>query len=59
MQYYLKDLAHRFRTFIKLIDWTEITNYFLLTIGDNYIVFTLGLDEDMIINEHTSNKEDE
>ena len=43
MQYYLKDLGHGFGTFIKLVDWTEITNNFLLTIGDNYIVFTLGL----------------
>ena len=59
MQYYLKDLGHGFGTFIKLIDWTEITNNFLLTIGDNYIVFTLGLEEEMITNEHTSNKEDE
>ena len=31
----------------------------MLTIGDNYIVFTLGLEEDMITSEHTSNKEDE
>ena len=52
MQYYLKDLGHGFGTFIKLIDWTEITNNFLLTIGDNYIVFTLGLEEEMITNEH-------
>ena len=59
MQYYLKDLGHGFGTFIKLVDWTEITNNFLLMIGDNYIVFTLGLEEDMITSEHTSNKEDE
>ena len=59
MQYYLKDLGHGFGTFIKLLDWTEITNNFLLTIGDNYIVFTLGIEEDLLTNEHTSNKEDE
>ena len=57
--YYLKDLGHGFGTFIKVMDWTEIKNNFLLSIGENYIVFTLGLEEDMIINEHTSNKEDE
>ena len=59
MEYYLKDLGHGFGTFIKLLDWTEITNNFLLTIGDNYIVFTLGIEEDLLTNEHTSNKEDE
>ena len=59
MHYYLKDLGHGFGTFIKIIKWTELKNNFLLSIGENYIVFTLGLEEDMIINEHTSNKEDE
>jgi hypothetical protein len=59
MEYYLKDLGHGFGTFIKLEDWTEITNNFLLTIGENYIVFTLGLEEDMITNEHISKEEDE
>jgi len=59
MQYYLKDLGHGFGTFIKLANWTEITNNFLLTIGDNYIVFSLGLEEDMITSEHTSIKDDE
>ena len=59
MQYYLKDLGHGFGTFIKILDWTEIKNNFLLSIGENYIVFTLGVEEDMLINEHTSNKEDE
>ena len=59
MEYYLKDLGHGFGTFIKITDWSEIKNNFLLNIGDNYIVFTLGLEEDMIINEHTSNNENE
>ena len=59
MQYYLKDLGHGFGTFIKIIDWTEIKNNFLLSIGENYIVFTLGVEEDMLINEHTSNNEAE
>jgi len=38
---------------------TELKNNFLLSIGENYIVFTLGLEEEMIINEHTSNNEGE
>ena len=59
MQYYLKDLGHGFGTFIKIQNWIEIKNNFLLSIGENYIVFTLGVEEDMLINEHTSNKEDE
>ena len=59
MEYYLKDLGHGFGTFIKLTNWNEITNNFLLTIGDNYILFSLGLEEDMITNEHTSIKDDE
>lgn len=59
MEYYLKDLGHGFGTFIKITDWSEIKNNFLLNIGDNYIVFTLGLEEDMILNEHTSNNENE
>lgn len=59
MQYYLKDLGHGYGTFIKIIDTIEISNNFLLTIGENYIVFTLGLEEDMLTNEQVSNKDDE
>ena len=59
MHYYLKDLGHGFGTFIKIIKWTELKNNFLLSIGENYIVFTLGVEEDMLISEHMSNKEDE
>ena len=50
MEYYLKDLGHGFGTFIKITEWSEIKNNFLLNIGENYIVFTLGLEEDIIIN---------
>ena len=58
MNYYLRDLGHGFGTFIKILELTELKNNFLLSIGENYIVFTLGLEEEMIINEHTSNNED-
>ena len=59
LQYYLKNLGHGFGTFIKINEWTEIKNNFLLGIGENYIVFTLGIDDDMRINEHMSNNHDE
>jgi hypothetical protein len=59
MEYYLKDLGHGYGTFIKIENTTEITNNFLLTIGDTYIVFTLGMEEDMLTNEQISNKDDE
>ena len=63
MQYYLKDLGHGFGTFIKIIDWTEIKNNFLLNIGENYLVFSLGLEKENDINENyifnNDNNEDE
>lgn len=59
LKYYLKDLGHGFGTFIKIFSWEEIRNNFLISIGENYIVFTLGLEEDMLTNEQVSNKDDE
>lgn len=59
MNYYLKDLGHGFGTFIKIIDLAELKNNFLLSIGENFIVFTLGLEEEMMINEHTAINLDE
>ena len=53
MQYYLKDLGHGFGTFIKIVDWVEIKNNFLLNIGENYLVFSLGLENE--INENYIN----
>ena len=50
-QYYLRDLGRGFGTFIKIIGWVEIKNNFLLSIGENYIVFNIGIDEDMLISE--------
>ena len=46
MNYYLKDMGHGFGTFMKIMDWTEIKNNFLLNIGENYIVLFLGDEED-------------
>lgn len=53
MQYYLKDLGHGFGTFIKIVDWVEIKNNFLLNIGENYLVFSIGLENE--INENYIN----
>ena len=52
LQYYLKDLGHGFGTFIKIIDWIEIKNNFLLNVGDNYLVFSIGLENESDINEN-------
>ena len=46
LNYYLKDLGRGFGTFIKIQEWTELKNNLLLNIGDNYIVFSLGDEED-------------
>jgi hypothetical protein len=55
MQYYLKDLGHGFGTFIKIMDWLEIKNNFLLNIGENYLVFSIGYDNDVNENFITRN----
>ena len=52
MNYYLKDLGHGFGTFIKILTWTKINNNMLLNIGENYIVFTLGIEEELLMSEN-------
>ena len=52
LNYYLKDLGHGFGTFIKIHDWVEINNNFLLNIGENYIVFSLGNENEYDTNEN-------
>lgn len=54
-QYYIKDLGNGFGTFIKIVDWIEVKNNFLLSIGENYIVITIGIDNDLLLNENNSN----
>ena len=46
LNYYIKDLGRGFGTFIKIQEWTELKNNLLLNIGENYIVFSLGDEED-------------
>jgi len=45
LNYYIKDLGKGFGTFIKIQEWTEIKNNLLLNIGENFIVFSLGDEE--------------
>ena len=52
LKYYLKDLGHGFGTFIKILDWIEIKNNNLINIGDNYLVFSIGLENGNAINEN-------
>ena len=52
LNYYLKDLGHGFGTFIKITDWVEIKNNFLLNIGENYLVFSLGYENERDISEN-------
>ena len=42
-------------TFVKINKWIEIKNNFLLSVGENYIVITLGLNEEMLLNENNNN----
>ena len=53
LNYYLKDLGHGFGTFIRINDWVEIKNNFLLNIGENYLIFSLIKEED--INDNSNN----
>ena len=54
LNYYIKDLGRGFGTFIKIQEWTELKNNLLLNIGENYIVFSLGDDE----NDEKEKEED-
>ena len=42
LNYYLRDLGHGFGTFIRINSKVEIKNNFLLNIGENYLIFSLG-----------------
>ena len=46
LNYYIKDLGRGFGTFIKMQEWTELKNNLLLNLGENYVVFSLGDDDD-------------
>ena len=55
LNYYVKDLGKGFGTFIKIQEWTELKNNLLLNIGENYLVFSIGDDDEE--NEKEENKE--
>ena len=49
-------MGNGFGTFIKSVNWIEVKNNFLLSIGENYIVITLGMDNDILLNEEVVEK---
>lgn len=48
VKYYLKDLGHGFGTFVKINKSTLIKPNSLVNIGENYLVFTFGIENDGI-----------
>ena len=46
LNYYIKDLGRGFGTFIKIQEWVELKNNLLINLGENYLVFSLGDDDD-------------
>jgi hypothetical protein len=58
LNYYIKDLGRGFGTFIKIQEWTELKNNLLLNIGENYLVFSIGDDEEENEKEEENNKID-
>lgn len=56
LNYYIKDLGHGFGTFIKINDWTQIKNNFLVNIGENYLIFSFD-NQDNNSNFNTNNNE--
>ena len=57
LNYYIKDLGRGFGTFIKIQEWTELKNNLLLNIGENYIVFSLGDDDEEKENNMPENRD--
>ena len=56
LKYYIKDLGRGFGTFVKIQEWIELKNNLLLNIGENYIVFSLGDEEEEMDNDIYNNK---
>lgn len=59
-KYYLKDLGHGFGTFVKITSMVQIKNNLLINIGENYIVFTFGIEDDLAVptKVNSGDKED-
>ena len=56
LNYYIKDLGRGTGTFIKIQEWTEIKNNFLLNIGENYLILSFEDDEDNEYENNINNK---
>ena len=52
LNYYLRDLGHGFGTFVRINSKVEIKNNFLLNIGENYLIFSLGKDNNENENDN-------
>ena len=57
--YYIKDLGKGFGTFVKMNKIFAIKDNFLISIGGNYIVITLGKDQDNLLRESITNDNNE
>jgi hypothetical protein len=55
MKYFIKDLGTGFGAFIKLQAETILKNNSLINIGESYLVFTIGEEEETLTSENLSN----
>jgi hypothetical protein len=52
MKYYIIDLGNGFGTFIKLQSENILKNNTLISLGESYIVCTLGIEDDTINSDY-------
>jgi hypothetical protein len=57
MKYYIIDLGNGFGTFIKLQAETILKNNSLISLGESYIVCTIGVDDETGNSDHASFKQ--
>ena len=48
LNYYLKDLGKGLGAFVKIEEWMEIKNDSIINVGDNYIVFSINIENNEI-----------
>ena len=58
LNYYLKDLGHGFGTFIRINSRLEIKNNSLLNISENYLIFSLGKENNSETDNNNINNTD-
>lgn len=57
--YFIKDLCNGFGTFIKITTDILIKHNDLFNIGEDYIVFTLGADNEILMSENYSSRNED